>query len=58
MPLPVSSLSGDANVWEAECGMISRDGGRRSVMKAICPAMRLMVLAIRPTIAPIGPEPL
>jgi hypothetical protein len=37
--------------------MISRDGGRRSVMKAIRPAMRLMVLAIRPTmIAPIGPN--
>jgi hypothetical protein len=28
-------------------------------MKAICPTMRVMLLAIRPTmIAPIGPEPL
>ena len=58
---------------EAECGMISRDGGRRreedaiaarmmgehSVVKAICPAIRAMLPAIAPTvIVAIGPEPL
>ena len=52
--------------------MIARDGGRhckeqrerdanegdRSVVKAICPARRMTLLAIAPTmIAPIGPEP-
>jgi hypothetical protein len=33
--------------------------GERTVVKAICPAAKVMLLAIRPTmIAPIGPEPL
>jgi hypothetical protein len=33
--------------------------GERSVVKAICPTMRVMLLAIAPTmIAAIGPEPL
>jgi len=32
--------------------------GERSVAKAICPAMRVMLLASTPImIAPIGPEP-
>jgi len=60
-------------VREAECAMISGDGswhgeeqrdrcankGDRRVVKAICPAMRVMPLVIAPTmIAAIGPEPL
>jgi hypothetical protein len=33
--------------------------GDRSVVNAICPTMRVVLLAIAPTmIAPIGPEPL
>src|SRR5262249_37169299 len=37
----------------------ARIRGERSVVKAICPAIRVMLLAIAPTIiAPIGPEPL
>jgi hypothetical protein len=33
--------------------------GDRSVVKASCPTMRVMLLMIAPTmIAPIGPEPL
>ena len=33
--------------------------GERIVVKAICPAAKVMLLATRPTmIAPIGPEPL
>jgi hypothetical protein len=51
------TLGWDADVREAEPGMISRDGDRHCEVRAICSKTRVTLLAISPTmIAPIGPE--